>query len=46
MNNTSSPLETLAAFAITFAAGSLSVMFISVYGEWKRRKGMAEAGQS
>ncbi len=46
MNNTSSPLETLAAIAITFAAGGVSVMLISLYGEWKRRQGMANTDPS
>lgn len=34
-----SPLETLASFAIVFAAGAASVYLISAYGQWMKRKG-------
>ena len=43
MNNTSSPLEMLSAFAITFAAGGLSVLIVATYGQWKQRQGTAAA---
>ena len=39
MNNTSSPLEMLSAFAITFVAGGLSVLLFSAYGRWKQSQG-------
>jgi|GEM_PF-1954138 len=39
MNNTSSPLEMLTAFAITFVAGGLSVLLVATYGQWKQRQG-------
>lgn len=39
MNNTSSPLEMLSAFAITFVAGGLSVLLVATYGQWKQRQG-------
>jgi len=32
------PLETLAAFALSFAAGMLATAALSVYTEWVRRK--------
>lgn len=34
-----SPLETLAAFAITFIAGALSIAAISAYGKWMKHQG-------
>lgn len=34
-----SPLETLAAFAITFIAGALSIVTISAYGKWMKHQG-------
>lgn len=34
-----SPLETLASFAITFAAGAISVLAISAYGKWMKHQG-------
>ena len=39
MNNSSSPLEMLTALAITFVAGSLSVVLVATYGHWKQRQG-------
>ena len=38
MNN-QSPLETLAAFAICFAAGAVSVGLVAAYGRWMKTKG-------
>ena len=37
MNNQPSPLESLAAFAIAFAAGAVSVVSLAVYTKWIRR---------
>ena len=37
MNN-NSPLESLAAFVITFVAGALSAVTLSRYVEWVKRK--------
>ncbi len=34
-----SPLETLASYAITFVAGALSVIAVSVYGKWMKHQG-------
>lgn len=34
-----SPLETLAAFAVTFIAGALSIAAISAYGKWMKHQG-------
>lgn len=34
-----SPLETLAAFAITFVAGALTVGCVAAYGRWMKAKG-------
>lgn len=38
MINNTSPLESLAAFAITFAAGVVSTVAFSRYVEWVKRK--------
>ena len=38
MGNSPSPLETLAAFAIVFVAGILSVMGVKAYAEKIRRE--------
>jgi len=48
MNNTSSPLEMLSAFAITFVAGGISVLLVAAYGQWKQRQGdsTAQSGQA
>lgn len=32
------PLETLAAFALSFVAGALSVAALNLYGTWLRRQ--------
>ena len=37
------PLETLTAFAISFAAGMLATAALSVYSEWVRRKARQDA---
>jgi len=37
--NPTSPLETLASFAITFVAGALSVLAVSAYGKWMKHQG-------
>lgn len=42
MQSNNSPLETLAAFAIVFAAGILSTAAIQTYGYWVKR----QAGKS
>lgn len=34
-----SPLEVLAAYAITFVAGAISVLAVSAYGQWMKHKG-------
>ncbi len=39
----SSPLETLAAFAITFIAGAAVAMGIAEYGKWMKKKGFRSA---
>lgn len=33
-----SPLETLAAFAITYIAGALSIVAVSAYGKWMKHQ--------
>lgn len=38
-----SPLESLAAAAIAFAAGALSLSLISAWGNWKERQGARAA---
>lgn len=38
MNNTPSPLEYLASFAITFAAGMAASAALSAYAKWAREK--------
>jgi hypothetical protein len=35
-----SPLETLASYAMTFAAGAMAVVCIVAYGKWMKSKGM------
>ena len=37
MNNTTSPLESLAAFAISFAAGVLATAALSFYTSYMRK---------
>ena len=37
MNHTS-PLETLASYAIAFTAGAVSMLCIAAYGEWIRQR--------
>jgi hypothetical protein len=41
MNNTPSPLEYLASFAITFAAGMAATAALSAYAKWAREKATA-----
>lgn len=36
MNCSNSPLENLAAFALAFAAGAASVLFLGGYARWVR----------
>lgn len=38
MNNTPSPLEYLASFAITFAAGMSASAALSAYAKWARKQ--------
>ncbi len=45
MNNQPSPLETLAAFAIVFAAGVLSTATLGTYISHLRRKVASSQGQ-
>ena len=46
MNNQPSPLETLAAFAIVFAAGVVSTATLGTYIGHLRRKAAAHLSQS
>ena len=46
MNNTPSPLEYLASFAITFAAGMVATAALSAYAKWAREKSAASGGSS
>ncbi|WP_269635724.1 hypothetical protein [Polaromonas glacialis] len=41
MINTTSPLESLAAFAIAFAAGAVVTAAAGVYASWVRKTGQA-----
>lgn len=34
-----SPIETLASFALAFAAGAVLAVVIAAYGTWMRRQG-------
>lgn len=38
MNNNPSPLEYLASFAITFAAGMVASAALSAYGQWQQKR--------
>lgn len=38
MGNNTSPLESLAAFAIAFAAGAFSVAALGIYNNWVKSK--------
>ncbi len=38
MGNNNSPLESLAAFAISFAAGAISVVALGIYNNWVKSK--------
>ncbi len=38
MNNQPSPLESLAAFAIAFVAGAVSIVGVAAYGAWSRSR--------
>lgn len=38
MNNTS-PLETLAGYAIAFVAGAISAACVAAYGKWMHQRG-------
>ncbi|MCE4555476.1 hypothetical protein [Pelomonas cellulosilytica] len=42
MNNSSSPLEHLAAFAITFACGMVTAVAMGAYGRFISRKARAD----
>ena len=46
MNNQPSPLETLAAFAIVFAAGVVSTATLGTYIGYLRRNAAAHLSQS
>ena len=37
------PLETLAAFALSFVAGALSTVALSAYVAWQRKKAVESA---
>lgn len=41
MNNNPSPLEYLASFAISFAAGMAATAALSAYAKWARAKSAA-----
>lgn len=45
MNNTPSPLEYLASFAITFAAGMAASAALSAYAKWASKRA-AVSGRS
>ena len=46
MNNTPSPLEYLASFAITFAAGMVATAALSAYAKWAREKAIASGSNN
>lgn len=46
MNNTPSPLEYLASFAITFAVGMAATAALSAYAKWAREKAMASGSNN
>ncbi|WP_306544947.1 hypothetical protein [Malikia spinosa] len=46
MNNTPSPLEYLASFAITFAAGMAASAALSAYAKWAREKAVASCSSN
>ena len=46
MGNNTSPLESLAAFAIVFVAGAASAVGLSIYTRWVRVRASKEAGSS
>ena len=46
MNNTPSPLEYLASFAITFAAGMVASAALSAYAKWAREKAAASGSNN
>ena len=41
-----SPIETLASYAIAFAAGAVSVVLITAYGQWMEHKGRCRTPHS
>jgi len=45
MNNSPSPLEYLASFAITFAAGMIATVALKSYSDWVGRRKPWEAVQ-
>ena len=46
MGNNNSPLESLAAFAIVFAAGVASAVGMSIYSRWLRDRASKDAAAS
>ncbi len=42
MGNQPSPLESLAAFAISFAAGIVSTVALKAYADWAQRRACSE----
>lgn len=46
MNNNPSPLEYLASFAITFAAGMVATAALSAYVKWSREKAVASGSSN
>lgn len=46
MSNNPSPLEYLASFAITFAAGMAATAALSAYAKWAREKATASGGNN
>jgi hypothetical protein len=46
MGNNTSPLESLAAFAIVFVAGAASAAGLSIYTRWVRVRAFRDGGNS
>ena len=46
MYQNQSPIETLAAFALAFAAGAVVSLAIATYGAWMKSKGEKDAAAS
>ncbi len=46
MSNSPSPLESLAAFTISFVAGALSVAALNIYTTWVKKQATIKARMS